>query len=144
MMWIPPTPNILHGDMMAPSLKVMEVVANGDPYLFEHMIQADGLEIVGVVNDDPLETRVQSESIDAIASMLTEDVYNPHELTPRQRALKNMAEARGYVVALQEGMDQQPGTEYDPIKGQLQHPEKKQAPPPTQEGAEEGAAPPQQ
>lgn len=132
---------------MAPSLNVMGIVAISDPPLFEHMMAQEGLRIVGVQSDDPLEMSVQEEAVTAIASTLTEDIHEPIELTRRQHSLKRLAENVGYVVALEEGLDQMPGSDCNPVKAKLRHPEEPTtpaAPPGGEQGQPEGAAPPQQ
>ncbi len=126
---------------MVPSLKTMAVIANGDPYLFEHMMEREGLVIVGRQSENPLDTLTQNESVISIASMLTEWGAHEHtEVTRRQQNLKELAESIGYIVAIEEGMDQQPGTDCDPIKSELRHPKPATppAPAPPAEG-EEGA-----
>ena len=135
--------------MKQPNMRVLKIIANSDPYLFEHLVHAEGLRIVGIINNNPLDTEVQTESVLAIASTLTEDAHDQIEMTRRQYDLKRIAENLGYVIALEEGLDQHPGTEYDPMKGKLRHPpeENPQQPPAEgEEGAEEtdGAVPPQQ
>jgi hypothetical protein len=108
--------------MSRPSLAIFKLLITSDRGLFEHLINREGLQLVGLKNRDPLDTAVKSEAILAIASALTESVNDFTELTQRQSYLKHLAEQYGYIVALQEGLDQMPGTEPGPIKGQLRHP----------------------
>lgn len=121
-----------------PSLKVFSMLAKSDPALFKHLLRNEGLQIIGKRDTDPLNKDVQVESVLAIASTLTEDVYDQLELNPHQASLQRIAEDHGYMVAIEEGLDQHPGTEIDPIKGQLNHPEKPTPPPQPEEGGEGG------
>ncbi len=123
------------------TLSVLKIAA-ADSTLFEHLVNQTGLQIVGARNDDPLESTVQSEAIEAMASTITESIYDRVQLSPQHKAVKQLAESLGYIVAVSEGLDQQPGTDYNPIKGQLRHPEEKEEEPTApEEGGEEG--PPQ-
>ena len=130
---------------MKTSLRTMQAILNGDQRLFNSLLVHDGLKIVGVQNSNQLGNTIQNEAVVAIASMLTESIYDPHEMTSRQRSLQHMAESRGYMVALIEGMDQCPGTEINPIKGMLNHPddEEEQAPAEGEEGEDGPPMPPQ-
>lgn len=124
---------------MRPSFKVMSILANSDQSLFEHLMAREGLDIVGVQGSDPLEMSIQEEAVSAIASTLTESIYDPLELTQRQQNLKRLAESVGYIVALGEGLDQMSGTDYNPIKGKLRHPDKPSVTPAGEEEAAPGA-----
>jgi hypothetical protein len=123
------------------SLRVIEIIAKGDPLLFEHIIAEDRLCVIGIRNLDPLDNSIQAESVESLAATLTEDVDDFVDTTPRQQAIIKMAGRLGYILTIDEGMDQQPGTDVNPIMSAL-HPhdmpddEEKPA-----EGGEEGGMP---
>lgn len=86
--------------MQLPSLEAMEIMAISDRPLFEHIMSQIGLPITGLMNTNPLEKDVQTESISAVASELTEDRHEFASLDPRRRLMKQMAEFHGYIVAI--------------------------------------------
>jgi hypothetical protein len=83
-----------------PSIESMEILAVSDRAVFESLMNHIGLRIEGRVNEDPLETRVQSESVVSIASEITEDANNFVRCNPRLQGFKQMAEDYGYVVSI--------------------------------------------
>lgn len=85
------------------SLSTLRVLAAGDPHVFAEAIKRFGLKVVGYRNNDPLETRVQSESITSIASTLTEDVDGPVSLPRATIEAMRIAEDHGYIVKILEG-----------------------------------------
>ena len=125
--------------MKKPSLGVMEIVAVADRSLFEHLMQGVGLQVVGFNDGDPLRSSIQSESVTAIASIITEDIHETNIIDPYRRQVKTMAEELGYIVAIDEGLDQFPGSDPNPIKIQMRHPPEKQPQPPQDD--EEGGPP---
>lgn len=111
-------------------LRIIQVAANGDRTLFEHLVQQIGFRAV------------KGKSIEGIAAIM-EDTSPPdtsveynHYLTN----LKKIAANFGYVITA-EGLDQHPGTDYNPIKGQLNHPENEQQTQQPEEDEEETSPP---
>ncbi len=103
------------------SLKVMKIIANSDPTLFEHLLKDEGLRIVGLHANDPLEHSVQSESVEAIASVINDDeICHPNQFTQRQQSFKRLAEDLGYIIALEDF--HQAGADFDPDHMTLRHP----------------------
>lgn len=86
------------------SLPSLRVLANGDPRVFAEAIKRFGLQVVGYRNNDPLETRVQSESVSAIASVLTEDADDQLDLPRSTVEAMRIAEEYGYIVKVLEEM----------------------------------------
>lgn len=85
--------------MTKPSVDVMRIAAV-DPALFEHLMARSGLRVVRR-NNDPLSTNVQTESVMAVASAITEDIHEPVQLSPHRKQLKDLAEKQlGYVVLI--------------------------------------------
>lgn len=87
-----------------PSLESMEILAVSDQPVFESLMAHIGLQVEGRVSEDPLETRVQTESIASIASEITEGVHDYVEVDPRLHTFKAMAEDYGYVVSYGDGL----------------------------------------
>lgn len=85
--------------MKLPSLRVMKI-ATADPALFESLMARAGLRVARR-NEDPLETRVQQEAIEALASVINEDVNGKVRLSPYHRQLRTLAEQAGYVVVVE-------------------------------------------
>lgn len=81
-----------------PSVQAMEILAVSDQPVFESLMGHIGLQIEGRVSGDPLESQVQSESISAIATEITEDAHSYIECDPRLHEYKQMAEDYGFVV----------------------------------------------
>jgi len=100
----------------------MRIIARSDRQLFDRLLRAEGLQIVGRCQTDPLEKTAPAESIVALASTMTERARTHHELTARQVAITELAETAGYLVGLSEGLNQAPGTEYDPLLMKLRFP----------------------
>jgi hypothetical protein len=86
------------------SLPSLRVLANSDPRVFAEAIKRFGLQVVGLRNNDPLETRVQNESVSAIASVLTEDADDQFDLPKSTVAAMRIAEEHGYIVKVLEEM----------------------------------------
>jgi len=84
--------------MNMPSVEAMEILAVSDRSVFESLMGHIGLTIEGRINEDPLETRCQNESISAIATEITEDHNTYIECDPRVHEYKKVAEDYGYVV----------------------------------------------
>jgi hypothetical protein len=84
-----------------PSLQAMEILAVSDQPVFESLMDHIGLHVEGKVNEDPLETRVQTESVAAIASEITEEAHGFVECDSRLGEFKQMAEDYGYVVSFE-------------------------------------------
>jgi len=112
---------------------VISIIAVSDRPLFEHILKQNGLYIAGLQNIDPLESHIQPSLITSIASALVENINDHVELTPYQNNLKNIAEKAGYVVAIDEGLDQLPGTDCNPIATELRHPKEDEEEPPPEE-----------
>ena len=83
-----------------PSIQAMEILAISDQPVFESLMKHIGLRVEGKVNGDPLETQVQTESISAIATEITEDACGYVKISQNLREFKTMAEDYGYVVGL--------------------------------------------
>src|SRR4051812_48462410 len=98
---------------MLPSLKVM-TIATADPALFESLMGQAGFRLARR-NNDPFNTQVQEESVQAVASTMIEDNYFGIKLDPYRRKLKALAESRGYVVVIENCGP--PGA--DPCEGDL-------------------------
>jgi len=83
---------------------VLRVLAGSDPKVFAEEIKRFGLKVVGFKSTDPLKTRVQSESVAAIASTITEDVDTDKDLHPATVRAMQIAEDYGYIVKVLEEM----------------------------------------
>ena len=83
-----------------PSIQAMEILAVSDQPVFESLMNHIGLQVEGRVNEDPLETQVQTESISAIATGITEEACGYIKISKNLREFKTMAEDYGYVVGL--------------------------------------------
>ncbi len=121
-----------------PPLRILRLFAAGDPLLFEYYLTQAGLSIVGHRHSNPLEYSIQTEAVLGIAASLNYDIHDYTALTPTQQTLQNLAEEFGYLVALTEGLDQQPGTLPNPIKRML-HGDKEDDEGEEEEAPEEGA-----
>jgi hypothetical protein len=80
----------------------MEILAASDQPVFESLMHHIGLPVVGRVEEDPLESRVTTESIAAMATEITEDVNTNTEMRPELFEYKQLAEDYGFVVAVAE------------------------------------------
>jgi len=80
------------------TLSTLRVLAKGDVNVFAESIKDFGLRIVGSHNTDPLESRVQVESVSAIASAIMEDVNDQVELPKKTLQVMRLAEEFGYIV----------------------------------------------
>ena len=90
---------------MAYNLQSLRVLASGDPRVFAETIYRQfGLKVIGLRNNDPLESRVQKESISAMASVMTEDADELIEISPARLAVKRLAEDFGYIIKVLEEM----------------------------------------
>jgi hypothetical protein len=98
--------------IMKPSLSVMNIAASGDPALFEHLMGRLGLRLVRR-NDDPLQTQVQEEAVQAIASVISEGIHERVKLDRYRRHLKEIAEKTGYIVVIENFGDEMGGDEVD-------------------------------
>ena len=85
-----------------PSTSAMEILAISDQPVFESLMSHIGLPITGRINQDPLATQVQTESIAAMATEITEDVNDFVDADPRLHPYKKLAEDYGYVVSFSE------------------------------------------
>ena len=83
---------------MRPSIQVVSIAAS-DPALFEHLMNNAGFRLASR-DTDPLQDNVQTESVSAVASMISEDRTERVQLSQYQRALKEMAEKIGYIAIL--------------------------------------------
>jgi hypothetical protein len=77
----------------------------------------------------------------AIASTLSDEIHHQPNFNRRQAKLWEMAERLGYVVALAEGLDQMSGTDVDPLRMQLRHPQEEKPEPPADPNADPNADP---
>jgi len=93
------------GVTMAYNLQSLRILALGDPRVFAETIYRQfGLKVIGLRNNDPLESRVQKESISAMASVITEDADELMEISSPRLAVKKLAESCGYIVRVLEEM----------------------------------------
>jgi len=76
----------------------IRILANSDANVFAKAITGYGLKVIGVHNQDPLETRVQKESIEAMSSIIMEDIDDGIELTRAQKTICQIAEDHGFIV----------------------------------------------
>ena len=86
--------------LSAPSLNTLELLAVSDNVLFEHHMKRIGLEVIGVRDENEIGSIVQSESITAIASIITEDSDTNVELDSYRQRAKKMAENCGYIITI--------------------------------------------
>lgn len=82
------------------TLSSLRILANSDARVFAEAIKKFGLKVVGLRNNDPLESKVQSESIHALASTMTEDVDDPVGLSKPTIQAMRIAEEYGYIVKI--------------------------------------------
>ena len=94
----------------------MRILAAGDPSVFAEAIQRYGLMVIGRKNTNPLDRIVQSESVSAIASTITEDVDDSVGLASQSVEAMRIAEEYGYIVKIIEEMDY-PGEDEDMEEG---------------------------
>lgn len=99
-------------------LKSLRVSAS-DYGLFKHLLKKEGISVLSRHKYDDLDRNVKLESILSISSIITEDVNTRIDITNRQKSIMKLARNLGYIVAIEEGLDQMPGTDIDPIKSIL-------------------------
>lgn len=128
------------------SIRAISQYAHSDPARFEAHLNRAGLVIVGRKDFDPLRRSIQQEAVGVIAGCMGEDVDDAPRMTPYQEVLAGIAESAGYLVTLDEGMNQMPGTWADPVIQALRHGDDEGDEQPGGDGAggegEEGAPPP--
>jgi hypothetical protein len=73
----------------------LELIAGSDPSLFESILNKAGYKVIGRKDSDPLRTEVQSESVDSVASMISESVDDRSNFN---MSLLAVAELHGYIV----------------------------------------------
>lgn len=88
-------------ESIMPSIAALEILAVADQPVFENVMEEIGLHVEGRIDDDPLKSQVQTESIAAIASELTEDRHTFIETNPNLHEYKKMAEDYGFIVSFQ-------------------------------------------
>ena len=93
------------GDNNMTSFSTLRVLAISDKQVFAEAIKDFGLEVIGFKNNDPLNKKVQVESIVAMASAITEDADDNVDIPAEVIAAKRLAEDLGYIVRLVEGYD---------------------------------------
>jgi hypothetical protein len=83
-----------------PTMESLEILAVSDIPTFTKKMRSLGLKILGRTDPNPLNKMVQSESIAAISSQITEDVSDPiyRHADKRIMAYKQMAEDYGFIV----------------------------------------------
>ncbi len=99
-------------------LKSLRVSAS-DYGLFKHLLKKEGISVLSRHKYDDLDRNVKLESILSISSIITEDVNTRIDITNRQKSIMKLARNLGYIVAIEEGLDQMPGTDIDPIRSIL-------------------------
>lgn len=85
----------------APTMESLEILAISDVPTFTKKMRSLGLKIHGRTDSNPLNKVVQSESIAAISSQITEDVSDQiyrDRANKRIIAYKQMAEDYGFIV----------------------------------------------
>lgn len=121
------------------------LIVKSDLRLFEHHLKQAGMRLIGRKTRDPLLNSLTAEDIAGIASQLNYDIDDPVDYTSYQRQLIAIAERAGFVVGLNEGLDQMPGSWSNPVRNMLrakEEPEPEQAPAPDQgEAAEQDEQP---
>ena len=85
------------------TLSALRVLANSDRRVFAEAIKSYGLKVIGLRNNDPLATKIQVESVSAIASTLSEDIDDPVGLSKKAEKAMQIAEEYGYIVKILEG-----------------------------------------
>jgi hypothetical protein len=86
------------GESTIPSLAVLEVLAKCDTHTFCNILESIGLRILGTHEFDPLDIRVEEQTVASLASNMTEAIDDDIDLDPELAAIKNLAESYGYVV----------------------------------------------
>jgi len=71
-----------------------ELIASSDASLFESILNKAGYKVIGRKDIDPLRTQVQSESVEALASLITESAND----VPQIDTILAVAESFGYIV----------------------------------------------
>jgi hypothetical protein len=82
------------------NIESLRILANSDQDVFAETITSFGMKVIGTKSDDPLEKRVEVESVQAMASEITEDVNDNVDLTPAQSAIRKIAEEVGLIVTV--------------------------------------------
>jgi hypothetical protein len=82
------------------SYAALEILAQSDPVVFAESIKKHNLRIIGKRDTNPLKTQVQEETVQSIASVLTEEISIQQELPANVRRVKLLAEKYGYIVEL--------------------------------------------
>lgn len=84
----------------SPTLGALEILATSDRAVFEHVMDDIGLPILGIRRADPLNTQALPEDIESIAAELTESADEFADLDPYLAAVKQLAEALGFIVGI--------------------------------------------
>ena len=72
----------------------LELIADSDFELFESVLSKSGLKVIGKRDRDPLRTSVQSESVQSIASLISES----KDHSPKVSSMAKLADSLGYIV----------------------------------------------
>ena len=86
-----------------PSLAALEVLAKCDTSTFCSILESIGLRVLGTHEFDPLDIRVEEQTVASLASNMTEAIDDDIDLDPELAAIKNLAESFGYIVEITEG-----------------------------------------
>ena len=85
------------------NIDTLRILANSDQDVFAETITSFGMKVIGTKSDDPLEKRVEMESVEAMASIITEDVNDNADMTPAQISIQEIANEVGLIISLCEG-----------------------------------------
>ena len=83
-----------------PSLAALEVLAKCDTSTFCSILESIGLRVLGTHKFDPLNIRVEEQTITSLASNMAEAIDDDIDLNSELAAIKNLAESFGYVVEI--------------------------------------------
>ncbi|MDB4489922.1 hypothetical protein N9045_00250 [bacterium] len=70
------------------------LIADSDSELFESVLSKSGLKVIGKRDCDPLRKSVQSESVQSIASLISES----KDVNPKVSDIAKLADSLGYIV----------------------------------------------
>ena len=87
------------------NFETMRVLSETDELTFKRELSRFGLRVVGNNEYSNLNPVVQKEQVEAMGSLISEDVDERLELTRDQRLLKNLAESKGFIVVVENAGD---------------------------------------
>lgn len=94
------------------NFETMKILAETDVPTFKRELLRFGLRVAGRDEYSNLKPMVQNEQVEAMSSLISEDVNERTELTRDQRLLKNLAESKGFIVVVEDTGDLEPDDDF--------------------------------